>query len=271
MPTRAVEPTHSTERITDTVAQGLASPDAGTSQQVAAPALTAMALSSLHSAAMQFRTQMPQEPEAEPKHQGGGQDQSQAPAEESAEEAASEPGVGMASLRRGAAATPAENPHGRLLRALREASASAAVTDALEALDAGRPLLLAAPMGPPDGLRCEAVAWLLRPMLRGVQPAALRSTGQMLFARVPRGSQCWGWRTRRDHHPTGMQWLPREVSAAALWFGPVAAAAAYSGWREALLSLPAAPRLQQALASHYSLHVLISSTPLPLQQQHRGN
>jgi len=267
MPTRAVEPTQASERIADTVAQGLAPADAGASQQVASPALTAMALSSLHSAAMQFRTWVPQEPEAERKRQGGGQEQPQLPAEEAADEA--EPGLAPASPARSGAAAPAEDLQGRLLRALRDAPACAAIADALQAL-AGRPLLLAAPLAPPHGLRCEAEAWLLRPAARGPQPGAQRWAGQMLFARVPRGPQCWGWRTQRDHHPTGTQWLPREASAAALWFGPLAAGAAYSGWRDVLLSLPPAPRLQQALAAHYSLHVLVCSTPLAIQQQHRG-
>ena len=264
-PTRAVEPTQATERVADAVAQGLSPVDAGASQQVAAPALTAMALSSLHSVAMQFRAVVPQEPEAERKRQGGGHEQSPMPMEEPGDDAADD-AAALKPARAGrdhAVPLRTQSLHERLLRRLREAPASPAIDEALQALAAGRPLLLAAPLVPPQGLRCDAEAWLFRPPQRGVQPEAQRWTAQMLFARVPRGEACWSWRAQRDLRPTGTQWLPREAGAAALWFGPLAAGAAYSGWREVLLSLPAAPRLQQALAAHYSLQVLISSTPLP--------
>jgi hypothetical protein len=264
--------------VADTVAQGLAPADAGASQQVAAPALTAMALSSLHSMAMQFRAVVPQEPEAERRRHSGGQEQAPMPDAEHGDDAAD--GAALKPVRaHGAKAMPAraDSLHERLLRRLRdEAPAVPAMAEALQALAGGRPLLLAAPIAPPLGLRCDADAWLLRPPRQGVQPEAQRWTGQMLFARVPRGEACWGWRAQRDLLPAGPQWLPGRTGAAALWFGSLAAGAASSGWREVLLNLPNAPRLQQALAPHYSLHVLVSSAPLLSRrpthnEQHRGN
>lgn len=235
----------------DAVSQGLPSGDAGATEAPAVLSLTAMALTHLHTQPLQFRPPA-QPPIEEPARRGRGESQEH-DAEPEPEEApmALEADVATAEL----PAAGAASGYAAWLQRLRETAATqAAIREALQALRQGRPLLLAAPLAVPQALACEARAWLLRPGMREV----LEVPAQVVFARRPRGAECWSWRARTEPQRTGPS-----GSACALWLGHPAAAPAFGTWREALLCVPATPRLQRALAAQPGLQLLLMAAPWP--------
>ncbi|MEW6704689.1 MAG: hypothetical protein AB1430_07555 [Pseudomonadota bacterium] len=230
--------------------QGLPA-EAGAPALPASPSLTVMALTSLYGHPAHWHRRVVHQ-EAEHRRPPSAPPEEEDPS--GAPEAAQHPRA-----RAPGQDVPTRARHGRILDRLRSEAHLPAVAEALQQLRAGRPVLLAAATERLQRLSGDACAWLLWPD----GPSTPVWRGRVLLARLPAAPQWWGWHAVADLHPQGgAQWRAREPRGGCeLWLGLVAQGAACTGWREALLCLPAAPTLRRALRPLHSLRVLLTTAP----------